>query len=108
MRSGQEAPDETANWRNFAVRIDYRLTLGAEPKKLGTAIARATGASVTLRLNLDDAAIKSVVDARLEQVFRRRLCRRIESDVLAAMRDNAMPWRWSEQDCIGTLIQEVP
>lgn len=105
MRSGQ-TDQETFPARDFIVRIGHKITMSAAIKPLGTAVVRVSGASVSCRLNLDGDAIRSVVDSRLEQVFRRRLTRRIESHALDRARNDAQACEWSEEDCIETVVTE--
>ncbi len=111
MRGGRgrrEPEAQTNGFREFKVSLVYRTSaFGGDETRLGHAVVRATGASLTIRTNIDQAAMDKVTPAGCESEMKRRLMQRSEKAVIEFMRCRHWPVTWSEDDCIETTVEEL-
>jgi hypothetical protein len=104
---GRRDPEPTG-FREFKVTLVYRTSLIAgDETRLGHAVVRATGASLTLRTVIDQAALAKVTPEGCAAEMKRRLMQRSEKAVRDYLRCSHWPFTWSEDDLIETRVEEL-
>jgi hypothetical protein len=108
MNGGKGSRDpEPTGFREFRVGLSYRTTNSGPETKLGHAIARATGGSVTVRIALNRAAVAKVTPPLCMGVQEHQLLARAEKAVTDYLRSSHWPITYLEDDGIETTVEEL-
>lgn len=99
---------EPTGFREFKVSLVYRVRqVGGDETRLGHAVVRATGESLTIRTAIDQEALAKVTTDGCAAELKRRLMQRSEKSVLEYLRCRHWPITWSEDDLIETTVEEL-
>ena len=104
---GRRDPEPTG-FREFKVSLVHRTShVGGDETRLGHAVVRATGSSLTLRTVIDQEALAKVTPEGCAAEMKRRLMQRSEKAVRDHLRCSHWPVTWSEDDLIETRVEEL-